>query len=220
MRIHIRTSPNTEPITFDYQQKLVGTVHKWIGPNNIHDNISLYSFSWLMGADVLENTLEFKDGATFFISFYDENIVKGIIRSILNDPMMFGGLTVTDMQVDGNPDFSNRETFYCASPIFIKRRLADGKTKQFSYNDANSGKYLRETLVSKMRKAGLEEDESLEIEFDLSYVKKRQKLIRYHGIGNKANLCPVIIKGKNETKLFAWNVGIGNNTGIGFGAIY
>jgi CRISPR/Cas system endoribonuclease Cas6 (RAMP superfamily) len=30
----------------------------------------------------------------------------------------------------------------------------------------------------------------------------------------------VIIEGKPETKLFAWDVGIGNSTGIGFGAIY
>jgi CRISPR/Cas system endoribonuclease Cas6 (RAMP superfamily) len=33
------------------------------------------------------------------------------------------------------------------------------------------------------------------------------------------NWCPIIIKGKPETKLFAWNVGLGNSTGIGFGAI-
>ena len=71
-----------------------------------------------------------------------------------------------------------------------------------------------------MREAGLEEDETLDIKFDTSYNRKRFKLIHYRGIGNKANLCPVIIKAKPETKLFAWTVGIGNCTGIGFGAIY
>lgn len=45
MRITIRTTPNTELVPFDYQQKLVGTIHKWIGNNSIHDKISLYSFS-------------------------------------------------------------------------------------------------------------------------------------------------------------------------------
>jgi CRISPR-associated endoribonuclease Cas6 len=44
-------------------------------------------------------------------------------------------------------------------------------------------------------------------------------MIIYKGIANKANWCPVIIKGRPETKLFAWNVGLGNSTGIGFGAI-
>lgn len=70
-----------------------------------------------------------------------------------------------------------------------------------------------------MREAGLEDD-TLDIRFDTSYNKKKLKLVRYHGIGNKASICPVIIKAKPETKLFAWNVGLGNSTGIGFGAIY
>lgn len=30
MRILLKTSPNTTPVPFDYQQKLVGTIHKWI----------------------------------------------------------------------------------------------------------------------------------------------------------------------------------------------
>ena len=37
MRIHLKTSQNTTPVPFDYQQKLVGTIHKWIGSNSIHD---------------------------------------------------------------------------------------------------------------------------------------------------------------------------------------
>ena len=44
MRIHLKTTANTQPVPFNYQQKLVGTIHKWIGPNSIHDKISLYSF--------------------------------------------------------------------------------------------------------------------------------------------------------------------------------
>lgn len=42
MRIHISTTKNTSLVPFDYQQKLVGTIHKWIGHNSIHDSISLY----------------------------------------------------------------------------------------------------------------------------------------------------------------------------------
>jgi hypothetical protein len=42
----------------------------------------------------------------------------------------------------------------------------------------------------------------------------------YRNISMRVNKCPVIIKGRPETKSFAWNVGIGNSTGIGLGAIY
>ena len=219
MRIHLKTTSNAVPVPFDYQQKLVGTLHKWIGDNSIHDKISLYSFSWLTGGKMINNALQFRNGATMFISFYDERIAKQIIRTILEQPEMFCGLKVSDITIDYNPQLSNRELFYCASPIFIKRKLADGSIKQFNYDDAKASQYLKETFLSKMRKAGLEDD-SLDIQFDTSFSKKKLKLVHYHGIGNKASLCPVIIKAKPETKLFAWNVGIGNCTGIGFGAIY
>ena len=46
MRIYLRTTPNDVIVPFDYQQKIVGTIHKWLGNNEIHDKISLYSFSW------------------------------------------------------------------------------------------------------------------------------------------------------------------------------
>lgn len=220
MRIHLKTSANSIPVSFEYQQKLVGTIHKWIGENPIHDTMSLYSFSWLNGGRKVNDSLLFPQGASMFISFYDENIIKRIIKTILDTPEMFCGMSVTDVTIEDEPKLAERELFYCASPIFIKRKLEDGNIKQFNFNDAQANSYLKETLQSKMRKAGLEEDDTLDIEFDLSYSKKKLKLMRYHGIGNKASYCPVIIKAKTETKLFAWNVGIGNCTGIGFGAIY
>lgn len=219
MRIHLKTTANTSPVPFNYQQKLVGTIHKWIGNNSIHDNISLYSFSWLNGGRKADNALDFSNGASMFISFHDETIIKQIIKSILDEPEMFCGLTVTGITINANPAVEDRELFYCAGPIFIKRKLEEGAVRQYNFNDKEAGSLLKETLLSKMKEVGLEDD-TLEIEFDTSYRKKRLKLVRYHNIGNKASICPVIIKAKPETKLFAWNVGIGNCTGIGFGAIY
>lgn len=219
MRIHLKTTANTSPVPFNYQQKLVGTIHKWIGNNSIHDNISLYSFSWLNGGRKADNALDFSNGASMFISFYDETIIKQIIKSILDEPEMFCGLTVTGITINANPAVEDRELFYCAGPIFIKRKLEEGAVRQYNFNDKEAGSLLKETLLSKMKEVGLEDD-TLEIEFDTSFRKKRLKLVRYHNIGNKASICPVIIKAKPETKLFAWNVGIGNCTGIGFGAIY
>ena len=34
MRIHLISTENKEIVPFDYQQKLVGTLHKWLGENN------------------------------------------------------------------------------------------------------------------------------------------------------------------------------------------
>lgn len=219
MRIYLKISPNKIQVPFNYQQKLVGVIHKWIGNNLIHDSISLYSFSWLNGGKKVGNALNFLNGATMFISFHNADMIKIIISSILNDPDMFCGMAVEDITIASYPNFSEKELYYCASPIFIKRKLTDGNAKQYLFNDTNSNFLLKDTLETKMRAAGIEKDETLDIQFDTTYTKKRLKLINYRGINNKASLCPVIIKAKEETKRFIWDVGLGNCTGIGFGAI-
>ena len=78
---------------------------------------------------------------------------------------------------------------------------------------------MTETLRHKMQIAGLPDDETLKVEFDLSYPVKQVKMVTIHGIKNKASMCPVIIHGTPESKLFAWTVGAGNNSGAGFGGL-
>ena len=165
------------------------------------------------------DALRFANGASMFISFFDDNYIRKIARSILDDPEMFCGLVVTSITIEDSPMIDDRELFFCASPIFIKRNHTDGTINHYNFTDPQANQFLKESLLSKMKIAGLEDD-TLDIRFDTSYSKKKLKLVRYHGIGNKASICPIIIKGKPATKLFAWNVGVGNSTGIGFGAIY
>ena len=219
MRLHLKTTPNKSPVPFNYQQKLVGTIHKWLGNNSIHGAISLYSFSWLKGGRKEGDALRFANGASMFISFFDDNYIRKITRSILDDPEMFCGLVVTSITIEDSPMIDDRELFFCASPIFIKRNHTNATINHYTFTDPQANQFLKETLLSKMKIAGLEDD-TLDIRFDTSYSKKKLKLVHYHGIGNKASICPIIIKGKPATKLFAWNVGVGNSTGIGFGAIY
>lgn len=222
MRIIIHTTPNSTVIPFDYQQKLVGTIHKWLGNNKIHDNISLYSFSWLMNGKMIKNQgFTFPEGANFFVSFYEEEYLKILIRTILSDPEMFCGLEVRDVSVVNQPSFLEEpQSFGLASPIFIKR-LQEGTRnyKFYLYDDADSNRLMTETLKHKMHEAGLPEDEKLKVEFDLTYPRKRVKMVTIHGIKSKASMCPVVIHGSPESKLFAWTVGIGNSTGSSFGSL-
>lgn len=222
MRIIIHTTPNSTVVPFDYQQKLVGTIHKWLGNNEIHDKISLYSFSWLMNGKMIKDQgFTFPEGANFFVSFYEEEYLKILIRTILSDPEMFCGLEVRDVSVVNQPSFSEEsQSFGLASPIFIKR-LQEGTRnyKFYLYDDADSNRLMTETLKHKMQEAGLPEDEKLKVEFDLTYPRKRVKMVTIHGIKSKASMCPVVIHGSSESKLFAWTVGIGNSTGSSFGSL-
>jgi CRISPR-associated endoribonuclease Cas6 len=203
-------------IPFDHQVLLTGCIYKWLGLNEEHGEISLYSFSRLEGGKKEKEGLAFKNGSLFFFSSFDEVLLKKIIKGIQHDPKMFYGLKVYEIIIQENPDFTNQELFSVASPILIKKHNGD-KIEHILFNDPRANNCLKESLLNKMKKAGLS-DESLDISFKPNSYSTT-KLIDYKGIKNKTNWCSVEIKGNQETKLFAWNVGLGNSTGIGFGAI-
>lgn len=223
MRIYLRTTANTSLVPFDYQQRLLGTIHKWLGNNEIHDEISLYSYSWLLGGKMINNQgFTFPEGAKFFVSFYEDEYLKILMKTILSDPEMFCGLKVVDITIAEQPTFTNdAQYFRLASPIFIKRLQDENRNYKFYlYNDKESNMLMTETLKHKMQEAGLPEDDTLKVEFDLKYPRKQVKMVTIHGIKNKASMCPVIIHGTPQSKLFAWTVGIGNGTGSSFGSLF
>jgi CRISPR-associated endoribonuclease Cas6 len=217
MRLHLSINAPKNTIPFDHQHLLVGTIHKWLGWNEEHGKVALYSFSRLMGGKKSGSELIFNGETTMFFSAYDPEITKRIVQGIMDDKTMFHCFEVKEIQLMDDPDLTQQVLFYPASPVFIKRWNGK-KVDHILYDDPRAGEYLKETLLTKMAEVGLEDD-TLEINFDKAYLKAGTKMVVYNGVKNKANWCPVLIKGKQETKLFAWNVGLGNSTGIGFGAI-
>lgn len=217
MRIHLSISAPKNPLPFDHQHLLVGSIHKWLGWNDEHGKLSLYSFSRLEGGKVTKAGLLFENGITFFFSSHYPELIKKIISGIQTERTMFNDLEVSEIVMQEDPDLSGKEVFFPGSPVFIKRRIGE-KIDHILFDNPMAGDYLKETLLTKMEHSGLKDD-TLEIYFDKTYRKAGTKMVTYNGIQNKANWCPMIINAKPETKLFAWNVGLGNSTGIGFGAI-
>lgn len=217
MRVYFKLTKNAETVPFNYQPMLTGLLHKWIGKNDEHEDVSLYSFSWLHGATANKSGLEFENGATFFISAFKQEMIKKIVESVQKDSNMDFGFSVYEMILKENPVFESPKQFYTASPVLIKRN-EEGRNKHYTFFDADSTRFLTKTMANKLKKAGLSA-EGLDIAFDKTFRTPKTKTIYYKGIGNKVNVCPVIIKGTPEQIAFAWNVGVGNSTGIGFGAL-
>ena len=217
MRLHINTSGANRIVPFNYQPILTGAIHKWIGENEIHDLTSLYSFSWLMKGIAQSDGIRFDRQACFFISAFDNELIKLIINGIQENPKIGFGLEVKEITIQEDPDFSGSHLFYTASPILIKRN-EEKRTTHFVWNDLKSDSLLTETLKRKLKQADINSD-NLFVKFDRSYRNPKTKVVYYQNIGNRVNICPVIISGTSEQLNFAWNVGVGNSTGIGFGAI-
>lgn len=217
MRILLKIKTTKEIIPYDHQHLLTGVIHKWLGFNNEHGLTSLYSFSRLEAGYSSDRGIAFHKDTGFFFSAFEPKLVHNVIKGVMDDPTMFNGLIVNEINILEDPDLSHREHFLVASPIFIKRKINE-RDQHVLYNDPAASLFLEETLRTKIKMAGIELDLS-EVRFDSSYNRAKTMKITYKGIENKANWCPVIIKGSAEAKLFVWNVGLGNSTGIGFGAI-
>jgi CRISPR-associated endoribonuclease Cas6 len=219
MRLYLQLTRNNKTIPFNYQPYLTGAIHKWVGrKNNVHDALSLYSFSWFQNIDIKgRDGINLKENSFFFISAQEPTLLKKIIKGIMVDPFICFGISVSDIQITETPVFSDRESFLVGSPVFIKRRVGNNE-KHITYDDPDSNTFLTETLQKKLTAANLP-SENVTVKFDLSFSTPHTKIIWYKEIGNRVNICPVIIEGTPEQIAFAWDVGIGNSTGIGFGAL-
>lgn len=218
MRIYLHLSPNKEIVPFNYQQSLVGAFHKWLGENELHDDISLYSLSWLSGGQVRRGGLDFPGGSTFYISAPSDELLTMMISGVLDKHHIRWGMNVENVSVQRTPDFGEKKRFIAQSPILIKRRdEGDKHSKYYFPGDEGANGFLTETLQRKLERAGLSTDVS--VKFDSNYLNPKTKKIIYNGIDIKGTLCPVIVEGDARAVQFAWEVGIGNSTGIGFGAL-
>lgn len=217
MRLYFDLSPNTELVPFDYQHFLIGAFHKWLGSNELHDGISLYSLSWLSGGYKEGNGLNFAKGARWFVSFFQIETAKKLLGSALADPEVCCGMRVIGVRIAEPPQFTTNYRFLVSTPVLVRRFDGEG-IKHLTFSEKDSDGLLTQTLQRKMKLAGINDPDAT-VEFDRAYPNAKTKLVTIKGIHNKASLCPVIVKGTPETVAFAWEVGVGHSTGSGFGAL-
>lgn len=219
MRLHLTLTPNTQPIPFNYQHQLTGTLHKWLGQNDLHDKISLYSFSWLRGkVNKVSGGLNFPKGVHWFISFWESQYASDLIQGIVDKPDVIFGMEVDEVQIVPPPEFKEKWRFKVSSPVLVRKNRDDNTREHLTYKDDDVDNYLKRTLKHKLDQADLEHQD-FQVSFDTSYAGARTKLIDIKGTKLKANLCPILMDGDPEAIEFAWNVGIGELTGSGFGAL-
>lgn len=225
MRLNLTLSPNTEPVPFTHLHWLTGALHKWLGPDNaLHDGPSLYSVGWLGGGQKQGDALAFPDGARWRLSFWDADAAKQVLDGILQDPSVCVGMRVVEAQQQTTPSFSEGYRFDVDAPVLARRRREDGSREYLLYDDERADAALTRTLRGKMEAAGLDiEPDAVQVRFDRGYDGACTKLATIekdgHEIHHKGSMCPVIVEGPPEVVQFAWNVGIGELTGSGFGAV-
>lgn len=231
MRLQIEFSNNTQPVPFTYINNLNGYLHKVIGGNNkYHDDISIYSSSFLYGGKMNPDrkSLNFKNGAKWFISSPDENFILTFAKNVYNNINFAYGMELIGVNlIEEQPVLKGSEgyTMYPKSPVLLKQRDFDTKKNiYYTFEDDNevTSNLMKNLLMKKINKCGVNiKKDDFDLSFDTSYDKKKIKWIAVKSVNNKTSVCPIKIKTKKEEVIsFIKNVGIGHSTGSGFGFVY
>ncbi len=220
MRLRLFLTPACEPVPFTYPYRLAGVLHRWLGQNDWHDGLSLYSFGWLQGGRLGKDGLYFPKGAFWTLSFYEGEQVERLVRGIFQDPTVIAGMTVAEVQAVPIPSFESRVVFRVESPVVARRVRADGGRDYLIWEDETADEVLTRVFRRKLMAAGLGHlAPQASMRFDRRYRGAKTKLVRIKGIDHRGSLCPVIVEGPPEAVQFAWLVGAGELTGCGFGAL-
>ncbi len=239
MRALIRFSPNTHTVPFNHLPKIVGFIHRCIGKDNtLHDNVSLYSLGWLQGGVKRREGLHFPEGAQLSFSAHDPQVLLQLVQGVQEKMDFAFGMRAEEVVLQKPPYVETGEArFGVASPVLVRKEVPfeelpekiqqnmqahDKATvtavKYLTHEDPEADDLLTQVFHTKLEAAGLPR-EGASVRFDREYFRPRVKLVDYDGVKSKASLCPVIVKGSPEQIAFCWKVGVGQSTGVGFGAL-
>ena len=221
MRIQLQLSPSIEPVPFNHLHHLTGTIHKWLGSNSAHDSLSLYSYGWLRGGQPKRQALSFPHGASWNISFHDDEMARQLLKGILEDPSVAHGMAVQEVREIAPPSFSKHHIFATdGSAVLARRKRDDGSREYLLWDTLAANDVLTHLLRKKLEVAGFSvEHLDARVAFDRAYARPRPRMAMIKGIKHKGSECPVIVEGTSEAIQFAWLVGVGDLTGSGFGAL-
>jgi CRISPR-associated endoribonuclease Cas6 len=227
MKLKIEFTKNTELVPFGYISNLNGYLHKVLGSNNeYHDEISLYSTSFLHGGKISKNKkyFEFPDGAIWYISSPDKNFINRFVSNVYQNLNFAFGMELQSVELIETEIRENDGyyLFYTKSPILLKQRdFETRKNVYLTYQDdvKATSNIMKGIILKKAEKASMPiKNEDFDIFFDYGYTGKKIKWVTIKTVKNKTSVCPVFLRtNKPEIAEFIYGIGVGHSTGSGFG---
>lgn len=221
MRLQLQLTPNIQPVPFNHLHQLTGTIHKWLGQNDIHNGLSLYSFGWLHGGEIRKDGLTFPRGTQWNISFFNDAHSRQLLKGLLAEPTAIFGMDIFEVREVEPPDFREQHPFMTdGSAIVVRQKRPDGSREYILWDNPGSDEALTQSFRRKLANAGFAgEDLDVTVRFDREYKKARTRKITIKGTNHRGSECPVIIEGTANAQYVAWTAGLGELTGSGFGAL-
>lgn len=210
-----------DTIPFANQHVLNGIVYKrfFNGEKTIHNNFSPYSVSSIQGCIMNEegNGLTPLSRPYIMFSSQSEDIVlkfiTGVEKEIEKGDKVFFGRRVAGYSYHDFDLGASYDIVKTISPVLLR----DDKHRQSCCTDNGWSALLKAKTKAKLEKMGIF-DETFDIVFDKKNPPRRKGVF----VGNTFNPCTTfvaLVKGQRKTRLALYNMGIGQSTGSGFGAV-
>lgn len=207
--------------------------------NKWHGTRYTRSISSLQGGvmNPLTKKLTFPNNAWFFVSSDDSEFISGVTIGVFSNRNIHKGMTfenVSFADFNCHKDKGKSDGFdiiQTISPVKIDVK-ENGILKCLTLEDEGYLDTLLSQTKNKLRyRASVSEevgswltDEMIDgIHFelcgDINHYKHKKRFIKLHG---KPNMCcgmTLKVTGRKETREFLYNIGLGNSTGYGFGAV-
>lgn len=203
-------------LDYNYRNKLHGYVSNLMGDNQYGKSFHNYKYSNIIGGDLTDKGILFKENAYFIIRI-ERDIDKSILLNNINKHLtLFNGLVLDNINIV-KVDYS--KTFFRTlkeSPILISKKF--DKIDYINNSDFN---IIENELINSIKERGklanIEIDPNLNIKI---YKQYNHKDTLYNNIINKGRVFELKINCDEKTKKFILLNGLGRSIGCGFGFIY
>ena len=215
MRINVFLTKPTKTLPRSTQEFMNTYIHKCLGHNNkYHDAFSDYSISSLQGGVWRDGVRLFENEEPYFvISSENTEFISDILLGIQSTDIDVMSMRFARFEIDDFHLHTKFDKVLSISPILLK----DKNDKKITYLEDGWLERLTEQSIGKLKHCGIE-DTSLKIEF---FHKEKAKP-RMVYVGKTFNPCSMVglkISGTERARRALYNLGLGNCTGCGFGAV-
>ena len=216
MRLKLKFSESKIPFTYPTQNAVNSCIHRILGENNkYHNSFSNYCVSSLFGGVIVDNKMTYPNGAHFYVSSLDEELIEKIMFSVINGNVEMCDMKLIGIDIENFNLHNDYDIIRTISPILLK-----DNENIITYQDSDFIKVLTEKSKSKLLKNGFSENDvkTLKIE-PFHFENARLKFPKVKNVVNKSSQVMLLVRGKKEMRLALYKMGLGKSTGCGFGAI-
>jgi CRISPR-associated endoribonuclease Cas6 len=224
MRIKFQFTGNYMPVPIQNYTLMNAYINKVLGPNNeLHDKSGLYNISSIQGGKLSENkhTLDFPDGAYFFVSSLDENFVLNFFEGVSKNRDFGFGIKFKEI-IPIHENFVNGwNLFNTISPALFRESVKMQPDKFGLISDPDFTDYMRNRIIKKFKHIvpDYDFDNNFELKINQDRVGHKVKSILVKNRINKASQFGFSVRCTKQFAELLYSVGIGQSTNSGFGTI-